>query len=596
MGCIMRVNSISAKNYRPFKRLDETKLNSLAVLIGKNDSGKSSILRALQAFLSNKPLQQSDLHHGATDDDNICIEVSFNSLPEKVKFEKDVDTTLEEENLVDNNCHLRIRKTYSSKDLKPKIELIVNDFENEDFFGLINLKEKKINALCDSMSIDYSKSGRSITNKNKRNQIRQLAIKNSIPLVELPLTPEKNVWSEINKLLPKFDLFETDTKLGINETTFQNKFNPIVNSATNNKGVIWAKNYFEKEIEKALQKEVNGIFEQFQKHNQDFKNFTVKTEFAWEKSVKFDIIGEDTFSVKTSIEERGSGIRRLLMVSFFQHMAQDNHEAKNLIFGIEEPENSLHPGLQRELFKSLMKIANDGHQIIVTSHSPVFAGSADMSSLSLISRDGGMAEAKQSSDFNASKIAEELGVEPSDQITSFNACVFVEGKDDIEFFNEIASKMKADGRISEDFEDKNIGFIISGGANLKHFVDANALNKLSRRFGVVIDSDRKHPDQNIPRRKLNWKSKCELDGGKFFILRKREIENYICPEVIDRELGIQDTYDDFSDMKKTFGPNIYKLMNKMSLEEIDKMGYYKDNEGNSHSELSEIVEELLNLA
>jgi len=255
-----------------------------------------------------------------------------------------------------------------------------------------------------------------------------------------------------------------------------------------------------------------------------------KSDFLWDKSVKFDIIGEDKFSVKNSIDERGSGIRRLLMVSFFQYMAGNKRDDERLIFGIEEPENSLHPGLQRELFDSLAKIAEEGHQIIITSHSPVFAGSANMDSLALIVRNKGIAEAKQSSDFDASEIAEELGVEPADQITSYKACIFVEGKNDMDFFSEIASKMKANSRISEDFSDKDIGFIIHGGDNLKHFVDANALSRLSKRFGVVIDSDREDHSHNIPQRKLNWKSKCELSGGKFFILKKGRLKTIYTPK------------------------------------------------------------------
>ncbi|MBI5460217.1 MAG: AAA family ATPase [Methanobacterium sp.] len=218
------------------------------------------------------------------------------------------------------------------------------------------------------------------------------------------------------------------------------------------------------------------------------------------------------------------------MVSFFQYMAGNKRDDERLIFGIEEPENSPHPGLQRELFDSLAKIAEEGHQIIITSHSPVFAGSANMDSIALIVRNKGIAEAKQSSDFDASEIAEELGVEPADQITSYKACIFVEGKNDMDFFSEIASKMKANSRISEDFSDKDIGFIIHGGDNLKHFVDANALSRLSKRFGVVIDSDREDHSHNIPQRKLNWKSKCELSGGKFFILKKGRLKTIYTPK------------------------------------------------------------------
>ena len=46
----MRIYSISIRNYRPFKVLGETRLGPLATIVGKNDAGKSSILRAIQLF------------------------------------------------------------------------------------------------------------------------------------------------------------------------------------------------------------------------------------------------------------------------------------------------------------------------------------------------------------------------------------------------------------------------------------------------------------------------------------------------------------------------------------------------------------------
>jgi len=109
-----------------------------------------------------------------------------------------------------------------------------------------------------------------------------------------------------------------------------------------------------------------------------------------------------------------------------------------------------------------------------------------------------------------------------------------------------------------------------------------------------VDSDRKSQTDSIPQRKLNWKEQCKREGGVFFILRKREIENYLHPNVIQRSGRTLQQYDDFTDMKKLFGENVIKIIEDMGVDEILEMDKYEEN-GATHHELNEIVEKLLNL-
>ena len=96
-------------------------------------------------------------------------------------------------------------------------------------------------------------------------------------------------------------------------------------------------------------------------------------------------------------------------------------------------------------------------------------------------------------------------------------------------------------------------------------------------------------------RKLNWKTKCEEDGGVFFILRKREIENYLHPNAIDLSGRAPQPYDDFTDMKKLFGENVYKVVSDMSCDEILERDKYEEN-GTERHELKEILQDLLALS
>lgn len=156
-------------------------------------------------------------------------------------------------------------------------------------------------------------------------------------------------------------------------------------------------------------------------------------------------------------------------------------------------------------------------------------------------------------------------------------------------------RLKEAGHIDADFDDRRIGFVLCGGENLKHWIDLRAMRRLNRHFGLVVDSDRESQQHNVPGRKLNWKRKCEAQGAAFFILRKREIENYLHPDAITRSGRTLVPYDEFTDMKAAFGENVYKVIKDMSCDEILEMDHY--DEGNvEHHELKEIVQAFLALA
>ena len=596
----MRIHSIGVQNFRPFKVLEEVKLGRLATIVGQNDTGKSSILKALQIFFSDKPkLNSDDIYDHAGSNDDMQIEVAFDLLPDTINLEKDIPTTLAEEMLLDTEGHLRVKKTYPRTDLsKANISLVTYDFEADDFAGLAARKEKELNDLSTSFGLEVKKSGRSITNKGKREQLRVKAKADGIPLIqrELLLTAKDDLWKSVSLSLPEFILFESDTRLGVGETSFQSQFRPMLKAVQEEPDVISATNALMGLIAQVLQDEVDKIFQRLRRHTSAFVGLTAKPAFSLDKAVSFDILGKDEHGINKSLDLRGTGMRRLMMVAFFQYLAQrDRSAADNFVFGVEEPENCLHPGLQHELVRSFRELADEGLQIIITSHSPVFAGSSPIGDLALIVREKGVARGIQTPELELEKVADELGVEPADQISAYSACVFVEGPGDIQFFKAVATKLKQDNHISSHFDDKRIGFIPFGGDNLKHWIDLEAMHHLNRHYGVVVDSDRKSASHNVPSRKLNWKKKCEENGGRFFILRKRSIENYLHPKALDRQDYPQKEYDDFTDMKQAFGDKIFKVIHEMTAEEILEMDVFTQDGAKKH-ELKEITEAFLSLA
>lgn len=594
----MLVHSVRAQNFRPFAELQELRLGDLTTIVGKNDVGKSNVLRVLQLFFEKLKIGDIDVHDGASPDADVVVEVTFSHLPEAVELEPGVSTTLSDELLVNSDGFLHIRKTFPRSNLsKPQVSLTVLDFSDDSYFGLAKLKEKDLNSRCSDADIDVKKSGRGITNKGKREQLRNKAEQLGITKSERPLelTSTDPLWRTIDGMLPEFEIFESDTRLGVDETTFQSQFRPITRMAADEPDVAGAREVFTGAVSRALQDEVNNIYKHLRRYTEDLIGLTVRPNFAWDKAVTFDILGKDQDGVEHSLDRRGSGMRRLLMVAFFQYLAERDRPVNgNYIYAVEEPENCLHPGLQRDLVESFRTLASTGTQILMTTHSPVFVGASSVDQLALVTRSGGVAKITQGDGLNLSEVADELGVEPADQITCYKACVFVEGPSDIQMLTWIGRTLHASGHLRADPVEEGVGFVTCGGENIKDWVNRRAMGRLSRRYAVIIDSDRSSPDHVIPGRKLNWKSKCEADGAHFWILRKRELENYIHADALDRAGFGSASYNAHTDMKSKFGPNVHRAAEKMSADEILAMDTYTD-DGEERHELVDILSDVINL-
>lgn len=107
----------------------------------------------------------------------------------------------------------------------------------------------------------------------------------------------------------------------------------------------------------------------------------------WDSLFSFQLESDDGIA----LNKRGSGIRRLILISYFRAEAEriaEERNNKNIIYAIEEPETSQHPNFQRMIIDSLLKISSDDkHQVIITTHTPEIAKMVNLDSLIFISKD-----------------------------------------------------------------------------------------------------------------------------------------------------------------------------------------------------------------
>lgn len=92
----------------------------------------------------------------------------------------------------------------------------------------------------------------------------------------------------------------------------------------------------------------------------------------------------------------GHGMQRSFIFSVLHELAEQNDQsAPTLLLGVEEPELYQHPPQARHLASVLRALANSNSQVVVTTHSPIFAPGDAFESVRLFRRTGNRSEVAQ---------------------------------------------------------------------------------------------------------------------------------------------------------------------------------------------------------
>jgi predicted ATPase len=189
------------------------------------------------------------------------------------------------------------------------------------------------------------------------------------------------------------------------------------------------------------------------------------------------------------------------------------------IIAVEEPEIHAHPELQRAIF-NLLSEESSRTQIVITTHSPVFASSADLNHVRLVTLNSeGSTSVEPVTEQNVQRVIEELGVRPSDFFDD-DIVVFVEGADDVRIFRAFARKLASSTRIS---------FIDAEGCNsMAYYANAKVLmsKRLKIALFVIFDGDTEK-EAWMDKIKSRLLKQLNLDPKRVVTLSKTSIEDYL---------------------------------------------------------------------
>lgn len=448
----MRIRRLAVENVRSIDKAELKDLGSIIVIAGPNGSGKSSLLDAIRLFKSA---------HGVYSNRGAVLERQYPEFitvgRDTATIEMEIDLTKEERDIIGITSPTLQGKVTISRPLRPAPS--GNDIPALGKLFSTSMREYEKLGKIDHIPPD-----------------RRFA-KGSIPSVSFDRGSLEREWQRM-----------------VDDTT--EKFATI-------KSDLWRMNYADMEAT------VRGITPHPQYMHgiqKAFQDLLGDVEFV---GISSSVQAPPKFLIRTprgqhEMDVLSSGQAEVLMV--FSHL--ERHKFMNSVILFDGPELYLNAAIEKKMIKHLRRLAEQGNQLWIATHSPEIINSCDEETIYRLS--GGSPNTVERIDTRDERIKtfEALGATLSSQLIS-KLIVYVEGESD----KDILTCFEPD-------IPRHVHFISSEGVKPLGKV-LELLNKATKfeNFRAIRDRDTLN-DEEIEKLERN-------SNNRLFIWKRHEIENYL---------------------------------------------------------------------
>ncbi|ALJ06556.1 hypothetical protein APS56_16065 [Pseudalgibacter alginicilyticus] len=543
----MKLNKLKLKNFRSYSQETEIDISDLNVIIGKNDVGKSTILEALDIFFNGKP----DKYDLCISNDNSQIEITcvFDDLPQDLILDDTIKTSLKDEFLLNSNNKLEIKKKFpisASGSVSEESVIICEYPDNENLKDLLSKKRTTLKNQFEELNINSEGVNRS-KSKELRNAIRNHFYPDgniSKITTEIKIDGKldnednrKKIWTGLKKYLPIYSLFFVDKPLTDQDSDIQDPMKEIIKEVLKRDNITPLLVQLKEAVQNASTSLADDTINKLNELDSDLAE-TLRSNFPKEPTWNsiFKLTLEDNRGVP--LNKRGSGMRRLVLLSFFRAQVENRRTANapNIIYALEEPETSQHPDFQLMIVNALRDLSEtDNAQVFFTTHNSNLAKEIPKKSLRYVYSDNGNTNIESGINSDGSdnteiidKIIDTLGALP-DPKNKVKVLIFVEGENDINGLIGISKLLNSnDDSIINLENNESVAFIPTGGSQLKYYIEKKYLDGLLQSQVHIYDSDIPAYVQSVA--DLNAENNDKKVG---YNTTKLEFENYLHHEAIN---------------------------------------------------------------
>lgn len=588
----MKIKSVNIKNFRsiseltiPFAEIDGKVCN---ILLGKNESGKSNILKAISLLDSNCEINYINDCNKDSKKKNLTISVIYELLFDKDEFKKIVIENLNiDKSLIDLDKIVR------------KIEIDTNG-RNDSYHIYLNEKVKPINLVIDknntikSISEVYN-GDEVITENNIETLVPEYELLNKNKLEE---TIGKELFEILDELIPKIIYWEPSTEYLINDTINLTAFKDDFSISVPLKNIFHIANIKDEEIKNRIDLILKDDEERAELAQTLSEEITEYVNKVWtEHKININVIIENNYDCivniedkdydrpKYKMEQRSDGFKQF--ISILLNLSAENKASilKNRLILLDEPEVHLHPSGIKYLRDELLKIS-ENNSLVISTHSTYMIDKLNLNRHFSITKNKSITEiyqVQENNPYEEEVIYEALGTSIYEYI--YPNIVIFEGKTDKDMFDIFSKKLKSE------LNTKNVSSISANGVNTIEKYVKFFNNGLVKGF-VVLDSDKegKQVKNNITSQNDNYNNDNTFEINDLIAdsLSNKTLEDLLPKEILediclrffglDITLKIDEPYiEQIKKMQKTINEKDLKLeIMKFVAEDINKVSMPKD--------------------
>ena len=538
----MELQRIEIKNFRSIKdmtvEIKEINGKKCIILVGKNEAGKSNILKAIAAVFGKYQVSIKDQRKEVGDeniDDSDCYVRAVFSL-DKDDIQKIINDFKE--------------KYQNAEIIKFKENLTIEDFVNyffdEILFSIkIKNETKPYNAYWKQDNKKYSLDRKIFIKQNTF-----IFEENGTEQEVLSIDKLKTIIFNncIEGLLSSYKCifweYKNEYLLPSNVDIEKFKANPNISIPLKNIFDLSGKKNISEEIDKAFKRDdsldnllelaSDKVTKDFRKIWKDLKD----TEFELRKDGnKINIFVKN--KVKYYCEDRSDGFKRFLaiLIMLSTQSRINNLNDKDIIL-IDEPDTCLYPTSARFLRDELLNISKKSI-VIYSTHSPFMIDTQDTNRHLVIEKEKDgisiIKEFKENSPYAEDELLRRaIGTNIFETIKQQN--LLFEGYTDYKLFEKFSTK--------KDFQDYG-KIYLTGIKEAKHL--AQMVMLANKQFVIISDSDKISQDkkkdfiENYPEFKNNWVDYADICGKDFETLEDFYQKDYVDKELKNHNISIDKT-------------------------------------------------------
>ncbi len=400
----MRLVKFSVTNFRSITKAHEISLSDTTVLVGKNNEGKSNLLKALAFAMHEVAVHSRHKRH--------------HIYPRHMRAQMPYQSRYRERDSYDwpRDFPIGLQQRKGKKQTRFKLEFELNDDDIASFKKEINSNLNGTLPLeitideTNITDIKVVKKGRGSKTLNSKSEpitnfVASRIFFNYIPAVRT----HKETLSALE------DIVSRELSLLEDKEEYQ--------------AALKAISALQKPVLEELAKKIKTPLSEFLPNIQNVEITVDEDSRRVRYRRDFNVIIDD--GVATRIEYKGDGVKSLAALGLLKNRSFKDSAS---IVAIEEPESHLHPGAIHQLKDIITSLEGD-NQIVLTTHNPLFVNRSNIKSNIIVDS----SNAKPAK--NIVTVRDVLGVRVSDNLVSARYALVVEGNEDKRALSSLLPKL-----------------------------------------------------------------------------------------------------------------------------------------------------------